>query len=174
MVIIVHSAASRPTGGPAFSRAQKKDIAEQMDDALDESSHTHSRSAELSEDEQTSAKVSMWMTDTERQEHFVDRSDDQQPDNSTTDGPSAEEQFLAKMDANMGVEPEDWDTSADDPAAVPDMDDSSDIEDTGTGDWVLVGEGDEVNKFVVPVPSTYEYKKADAAPARKGWFGWFY
>lgn len=161
----VHSATFRPTGGPAFSRAQQKDIAERIDDALlEDSSRKRRRLAALSEDEQTSAKVSMWITDTVPH-HSLNLTGAQQPEVSTFDR-------LPKNGVGLGLSLVDQPGA--DASIIPDMEDPSDIEEVDADDWVKVGDGDELDDCTVAVPSTYKYKKADATPARKGWFGWFY
>ena len=174
---LVHSATFRPTGGPAFSRAQQNNIAEKVTDALLTDPDTDKRSPSTSslstEDEATSAKVSAWIVDNSFQDVPLDHPDVQQPDLPTVDGPPTDEEIEF---VNKHITREDWDPRAHHPdSIVPDMEDNSDIEDFDLDEWVKVGEEDEVDDFIVPMPSMYKYKKADAKSGRKGWFqGWFY
>jgi hypothetical protein len=163
---LVHSSTFRPTGGPAFSPTQRRDIAEQVMDALNDEV-SHSRSAALSGDEQTTAKVSKWMED----QSLCRAHPDVQPGAATAEGASTGEEdegstheALDLSVARAGV---------DDATAVPDIGDATDMVSLDE-EWVKVGEGDEADDFTVPVASNYQYKREDAKVARKGWFGRLY
>jgi hypothetical protein len=161
---LVHSSTSGPAGGPAFSLAQRKDIAEQVTDAL-EDEVLHSRAPAVEEDQQTAAKVSKWI---EGQSSCCGHPD-VQPDAVAADGTATEEEVggSTRQESDMSVAHVDV-TAA---AAVPGIEDDTDSLDE---DWVKVGEGDEADDFTVPVATDYQYKREDAKVARKGWFGRVY
>lgn len=148
---LIHTSMFSTTSGPAFSPAQRKDIAEQVSVALTEAPYECPHSVALSDDKQTSAEVGKWITN---QDSVVECPSDAA---SAIDGVGEATLEVSTVSAAS--------------TAILDMEDSA-FDDEG---WVKVGEGDEGGDFTVPVASTYVYKKADAKKPRKsGWLGLWY
>lgn len=174
---LVHSAPFRPTGGPAFSCAQQKDIAEKVAVALAEEPTAHERSRSTTD--HSSTKDPKCTSDHGDQDPYVDDPNTQQPGPSSLAGPSTDLEILNEVkdvkgegrnSPGHGYLPRE---SASSPIAATQYD--SDVEELSLDQWVNVGEDDELDDFMVPTPNSYEYKKGDAKSGRRGWFqGWLY
>ncbi|KAK7183152.1 hypothetical protein PSPO01_10699 [Paraphaeosphaeria sporulosa] len=143
----VHRASLGDTSGPAFSPAQRNDIADQVGSALTDS-------VAPSDGEQTFTKVGKWIAG-----QAQDPSIESTGDDALTVAGAAE--------ANLAVS-----TASHATKAILGMDADSGSD----SDWVKVGEGDGVDDFTIPVATTYVYKKEDAIkPTKSWWFGrWYY
>ncbi|KAL5410132.1 hypothetical protein PMIN06_006431 [Paraphaeosphaeria minitans] len=145
------------TGDQAFSPAQRKDVAQQVDAALTDS-------AALSDDEHVAAKVGKCIFD-----QAQDPSIESTGDNALTVAGTADvalgldaSNVPGAAGATLTVSTASLATNT-----IPDMEEDSDWD----FDWVKVGEGDNADDFTVPVATSYVYKKGDAVKPSRGWFG---